>query len=342
MRTITIAGSILVSGWMVGTAIAHDPFLGLPFGTIISIPSSGDAENPAAAFAITNDDTGGAARFVTDSLTANSEATLATHTNGGNVALSATTTGSGSAAALRTVGTAGRAATLDVATEAPAPAVRVTTGGFGTGIEAISSGDGPAMNVRVDNPGSSAAALEVSTVGDGPAALFEGDVLLDGQVLRAVPVRAVVPFFGDQNEIPNGWLLCNGQTVADPDSPLNGTRVPDLRGMFVRGAPNPTSIGASGGRDQIPAHAHSFFEQGSVWFPRVSGNGWFDAYHPASRAEGFHRHVRNLQFPSDASNPYDSHGHMNGTATVSGNTRPGGAHDNRPRFTEMNFIIRIK
>ena len=59
-------------------------------------------------------------------------------------------------------------------------------------------------------------------------------------------------------EIPSGWLDCNGQTVSDADSPLNGQVMPNLNGdldtnkRFLKGA---TTSGATGGTD---THGHSY------------------------------------------------------------------------------------
>jgi hypothetical protein len=63
------------------------------------------------------------------------------------------------------------------------------------------------------------------------------------------PIGTIIPWHKDIATIalPDGWLECNGQTVNDSDSPLNGETLPDLNnpkeswnayGAFLRGALN--------------------------------------------------------------------------------------------------------
>lgn len=67
-----------------------------------------------------------------------------------------------------------------------------------------------------------------------------------------VPIGSILPFYGNENQKPAGWLFCNGGEVSRRDYPLlhehlivanpalrdnkHGTvRLPDLRGEFLRG-----------------------------------------------------------------------------------------------------------
>ncbi|MCK5601256.1 tail fiber protein [Candidatus Pacearchaeota archaeon] len=54
----------------------------------------------------------------------------------------------------------------------------------------------------------------------------------------------IVMWSGNLNQIPNGWLLCNGTF---------GT--PDLRERFIRGTPDSVDPGDTGGSDE---HTHDF------------------------------------------------------------------------------------
>ena len=87
-------------------------------------------------------------------------------------------------------------------------------------------------------------------------ALAADRAILADRVLGEVPVGGVVMFHGDPAELPTNWLLCDGRMVDDPDSPLSGKMVPDLRGLFVRGASDGSAGGISGG-DYVPSHNHS-------------------------------------------------------------------------------------
>src|SRR5205807_142733 len=64
-----------------------------------------------------------------------------------------------------------------------------------------------------------------------------------------VPTGTIMMWSGDENNIPDGWALCNGH------SDIPGLRVPDLTGRFIVGA-------GPGGN-----HAHSV----TVVIPRLGG-----------------------------------------------------------------------
>jgi len=69
-----------------------------------------------------------------------------------------------------------------------------------------------------------------------------------------VPIGGVIPWFKDLNQvpsIPDSFVECNGQTVNDPESPLDGVSVPDLNGSsdsdsrFLRGHVSSEGTGGS-------------------------------------------------------------------------------------------------
>lgn len=91
-----------------------------------------------------------------------------------------------------------------------------------------------------------------------------------------VPSGAILMWSGDENTVPEGWALCNGQTVTYEG---RTTRTPDLKGRFVVGydpsdfsyddpgalsAGNTSDTGETGGRrtvtlsgSNLPRHRHS-------------------------------------------------------------------------------------
>jgi hypothetical protein len=165
-----------------------------------------------------------------------------------------------------------------------------------------------------------------------------------------LPVGAIVAYWGDPAALPGHWRLCDGSVVDDAASPLAGKTLPDLRRRFLRGAAccDPEEEpGASGGRDQAPAHSHPFSAStNNVWFGPASVYGWIDA---APLDDGRRARTRSgesaaLTVPRSPSGrgPWPSHGHMAGSASFSGATANSGAHDNRPAFVSLHFIIRIK
>lgn len=103
--------------------------------------------------------------------------------------------------------------------------------------------------------------------------------------------------------LPDGWLECDGSTVSDADSPINGQAVPDLQtgNPFIRGS---TTSGSTGGS---ASHTHTLSTS--------SGNSIIDA------SSG------------------DTHV-LSGTAgSLKGTTN---AQTNTPSYYEVVFIIKIK
>ncbi len=81
------------------------------------------------------------------------------------------------------------------------------------------------------------------------------------------PIGGVMAFLKSISGVPAlpaGWVECNGQTLSDGASPINGEVIPDLNGFtgtqkFLRGGgasdgSTPTASGATGGVD---SHSHS-------------------------------------------------------------------------------------
>ena len=157
----------------------------------------------------------------------------------------------------------------------------------------------------------------------------------------AVPVGTIIMWSGSIINIPQEWALCDG---------TNGT--PDLRGKFIAGAGASYSVGHTGGEeqhtltvDELPSHNHSgtASTSGSHWHYvarnqgangggtslafKKTGIGWesYDMYRHSSSAnwgytnyEGDHSHT----FTTD-------------------NTGGGQAHENRPPYYTLAYIMRI-
>lgn len=75
------------------------------------------------------------------------------------------------------------------------------------------------------------------------------------------PIGAIIAWAksltGVPATLPSGWVECNGQSLSDADSPLNGQTIPNLNASgggtqrFLRGA---TTSGTTGGAD---SHIHT-------------------------------------------------------------------------------------
>ena len=91
------------------------------------------------------------------------------------------------------------------------------------------------------------------------------------------PVGVILPFFGRDEDIPDGWVVCDGRDipadsniVVDANAKKGGLQLPDLRERFVRGAATELSkVGIrTGGSDAIDLeHSH-------LWAEKVSGH-WY-------------------------------------------------------------------
>ena len=67
-----------------------------------------------------------------------------------------------------------------------------------------------------------------------------------------IPVGGITIYFGLERELPENWKICNGQRVNDPESRFDGKLLPDLQGLFVRGAASELAVGSMEGVDTIP------------------------------------------------------------------------------------------
>ena len=160
------------------------------------------------------------------------------------------------------------------------------------------------------------------------------------------PVGLISMWSGKINEIPAGWVLCDGQ---------NGT--PDLRNKFIRGAENQNDLGTRGGEDSItlqsvnlPPHSHDFTASGS------HSHSFKDAYYVEKVANK--KAVSGTQYvgeghwgsaKSDDDNKYVYYRNSKTDSefiTLSGVTQSAGGLnseaqpiDNRPAFYSLAFIM---
>ncbi|NIS62611.1 MAG: hypothetical protein GTO13_18475 [Proteobacteria bacterium] len=71
-----------------------------------------------------------------------------------------------------------------------------------------------------------------------------------------VPIGGVIDWYRPNASfpIPNDYMVADGSTVTDPESPLFNESLPDLRSIFVRGAAALNEIGTRGGS---ASHQHA-------------------------------------------------------------------------------------
>lgn len=134
-----------------------------------------------------------------------------------------------------------------------------------------------------------------------------------------IPTGVITLWSGESASIPDGWALCNGE---------NGT--PDLRNRFVVGAGNSYAVGATGGEathvltvNEMPSHTHTAttkFSNNSTIY-----NSNFDY---KSRMD------KGITFSSN------SLGKLT-LDTTNTNTGGGQAHENRPPYYALCYIMKL-
>ena len=148
-------------------------------------------------------------------------------------------------------------------------------------------------------------------------ASVEGNLTVSGSVsgYGSVPVGTIVLWSGAASDIPDGWALCNGS---------NGT--PDLRGRFVVGYDSNDgdySVGNTGGEkthklttSEMPSHNHSYSFKGADLAGSWKNNNYF----------------------YNQSEAYSGNNNTKYTDSTGGNA----AHENRPPYYTLCYIMRVK
>lgn len=145
--------------------------------------------------------------------------------------------------------------------------------------------------------------IAIVRVPAGAAVVATGNVIEASVTVKGwTPPGGIIEWSGAVTDIWPGWALCDGS---------NGT--PDLRDRFVVGAGGGYAVGATGGEathtltiSEIPAHSHSY--------SAITGDG-------GSIAGG--------------SSVYGSY--LRSTGSAGG----GAAHENRPPFYALAYIMRL-
>jgi hypothetical protein len=104
---------------------------------------------------------------------------------------------------------------------------------------------------------------------------------------EVMPIGVILPYYG--TVAPEGWLLCDGYTdlSADPKYAalrnICGNKVPDLRGVFLRGVDNGRgldsgrSLGSYQG-DALQQHTHEYTYRGGTQDSDLPGHEYDDIW----------------------------------------------------------------
>ena len=165
-------------------------------------------------------------------------------------------------------------------------------------------------------------------------ATVEGNLTVFGSLsgYGSVPVGTIVLWSGNADNIPEGWALCNGQTV-------NKQKTPDLRDRFVVGAGNSYGVGNTGGKgtftltsNQLPSHSHMYAGDDDVAYAKAGNTGYSATNNIVETTGGFDAtsSQNNPNFPS----------RIYRTSAAGKNTPD--SIDNRPPYYALCYIMRVK
>lgn len=170
---------------------------------------------------------------------------------------------------------------------------------------------------------------------------------------NGVPTGSIMPFIGKKDDVPEGWLLCDGESIANNANTakliglLGEAKTPNLQGMFLRGTGKATVNQGEGPSlmsfqgDDIRKHKHSV---GSLTIGNVgskhnhsykdyywSDTGLDDDYGvPGGDAVG-----ERLEVVRSISNSGEH------THNLTGNTGETGITETRPVNFGVNYIIKL-
>ena len=178
---------------------------------------------------------------------------------------------------------------------------------------------------------------------------------LQAQIATLQPAPAGSIMMWPANTIPSGWALCNGSSYSRSEysalfSVLGTTygaddnstfKLPDMRGLFVagRGANGYNSINQKGGAntvilttDQMPSHKHNLISYNDD-YNSGGGGGSNDNGNNSPWLYG-------LAHDSCSSSNYTTFKKVH--ENLIENAGGGAAHENRPPYIVLNYIIKLK
>lgn len=149
-----------------------------------------------------------------------------------------------------------------------------------------------------------------------------------------VPTGGIIMWSGSVLNIPTGWTLCDGT-----DS------TPDLRNRFVVGAGSTYAVDDTGGADfvtlstaNLPAHNHSASSSSTSTVNDPGHSHSYQGVKPSSGTGTSSRH--SVPFTRTTSSATTGITVSTSTSTSIGNTGSGTAHENRPPYYAIAYIMK--
>ena len=189
-----------------------------------------------------------------------------------------------------------------------------------------------------DNDNDSLNELQTLSISNDTLSISKGNFIELRNSTFSVPVGSIMPFAG--TNVPNGWLLCNGDAISKSAySNLftiigiswgggNGTttfNLPDLRGQFLRG------VDGTGGIDTDKANRTAKYTSGNT------GNSVGSYQEDEIRAH-YHTYQNDINGPPyNHDLPYTAGGSNYRTNSTSSST---GGSETRPVNAYVNYIIK--
>ena len=162
-----------------------------------------------------------------------------------------------------------------------------STDAGGNAITSAFGGNSRFLGIKVDNGAEVTPRQQILSTPFAIQALSASNADNSTYALHGVPPGTIVAYWG--TAIPTGWLLCDGSGIPagvayDKLRALIGANVPDLRGIFLRGAGQNANGGfrysgdagrtiGSGQGDDFKSHAHTLDDY--TYSEAFNGNwGW--------------------------------------------------------------------